>query len=72
MGKLTISIAIFNSYVKLPEGIIKCLSSGSEGAKLLGVSIFAIHSLFTAEARNYLEFLNHLIAVEELEESKFE
>ena len=23
MGKLTISMAIFNSYVKLPEGIMK-------------------------------------------------
>ena len=28
MGKLTISMAIFNSYVSLPEGINKLLSHG--------------------------------------------
>ena len=40
---------------------IHFLSSGWEGAKELGGSIFPIYSLFNGEPRSYLEFPNHLI-----------
>ena len=38
----------------------RVLSSGYEGAKELGVSIFPRFSLFNGELRSYFEFPNHL------------
>ena len=45
MGKSTISIAIFNSYVKLPEGKSSISRWHCSGNKLLGSSQAAIKSL---------------------------
>ena len=55
MGKLTISMAIFNSYVKLPEGIFYCIVLGCfrdpMGPNLWGLEFKGHTHLFSPQLR---------------------